>query len=168
MPLANSGLKLGLTDVHLLHSGGWKKLSNASVDRRTFNEMTAEVIGCAPERVIDYYGMVENLGVVYPDCAFGNKHVPVTAEVIVRDPQTLAPVREGATGLVQVCSVLPESFPGHLLLTDDLATVIADDGCPCGRPGLAFRFSGRARHAEVRGCGNLECGRQRALEVSMS
>ena len=42
--------------------------------------------GCSADRVIDFYGMVENVGVIYPDCAEGNKHVPVFGDVIVRDP----------------------------------------------------------------------------------
>ena len=119
----------------------------------------AQVFGCAPERVIDFYGMVENVGVIYPDCAEGNKHAPAFGEVIVRNPLTLEPVGQGETGLIQVCSVLPTSFPGHLLLTEDLAEVIALDGCPCGRRGIAFRFAGRAPKSEVRGCGNIQTER---------
>ena len=105
--------------------------------------------------------MVENVGVVYPDCEQGNKHVPTFAEVIVRDPLTLEPVEAGQRGLVQVCSVLPTSFPGFLLLTEDMAEVIGHDGCPCGRRGTHFRFAGRAPKAEVRGCGNVETTRSR-------
>lgn len=165
-PLAESGLDLGLADIHLLHSGGWKKLAAEAVSKADFTAAAASVFGCAPERVIDYYGMVENLGIVYPDCRCGNKHAPVTGEAIVRDPLTLAPVGEGETGLLQVCSVLPESFPGHLLLTEDLATVVLEDGCPCGRPGLAFRFAGRAPRTETRGCGNVDACRPQPQEVT--
>jgi phenylacetate-coenzyme A ligase PaaK-like adenylate-forming protein len=117
------------------------------------------VFGCSPGQVIDYYGMVENVGVVYPDCECGNKHVPAFAEVIVRDPLTLAPVEAGQQGLVQVCSVLPTSFPGFLVLTDDMAEVIGYDGCACGRRGIHFRFARRVPKAEARGCGNLESTR---------
>ena len=100
--------------------------------------------------------MVENVGVVYPDCEQGNKHVPAFADVIIRNELTLEPVAVGQRGLVQVCSVLPTSFPGFLLLTEDIAELIHQDGCPCGRQGTAFRFVGRAPKAEVRGCGNVE------------
>ena len=77
----------------------------------------------------------------------------------MRDPLTLRPVEAGETGIVQVCSVLPTSFPGHLLLTEDLATVVAYDGCSCGRPGIAFRFAGRVPAAEIRGCGDVAARR---------
>jgi hypothetical protein len=100
--------------------------------------------------------MVENVGVVYPDCERGNKHVPAFAEVIVRSPLSLAPVKAGKQGLLQVCSVLPTSFPGFLVLTEDMAEIIHYDGCPCGRRGTCFRFAGRVPKAEVRGCGNVE------------
>jgi hypothetical protein len=77
----------------------------------------------------------------------------------VRNPLTLEPVAPGEHGIVQVCSVLPTSFPGHLLLTEDMAQVIAYDGCPCGRRGISFRFAGRVPKAELRGCGNIESKR---------
>ncbi|HEX2714493.1 MAG TPA: hypothetical protein VHM88_20050, partial [Candidatus Acidoferrales bacterium] len=89
----------------------------------------------------------------------GNKHVPAFADVVVRDPLTLVPVAVGQRGLVQVCSVLPSSFPGFLVLTEDMAEIIGYDQCPCGRRGTSFRFAGRVPKAEVRGCGNLETAR---------
>jgi hypothetical protein len=158
-PLMAESACLGLPNVHILHSGGWKRLQHQSVDKKVFNEGLAQVFGCSPDRVIDFYGLVENVGVIYPDCAEGNKHAPAFGEVIVRNPLTLEPVGKGETGLIQVCSVLPTSFPGHLLLTEDLAQVIALDGCPCGRRGIVFRFAGRAPKAEVRGCGNIQTER---------
>ena len=112
-----------------------------------------------PENVLDFYGMVEAVGVIFPDCAAGNKHAPVFGDVIVRNALTLDPVAAGESGIVQVCSVLPSSFPGHLLLTEDVAQVLAYDGCPCGRRGISFRFAGRVPKAELRGCGNLEIKR---------
>ena len=105
------------------------------------------------------YGMVESVGIIYPDCPAGNKHVPGFGEVIVRTPLTLEPVAARGQGFVQVCSVLPTSFPGHLLLTEDRAKVIAYDGCACGRRGISFRFAGRIPKTELRGCGNLQVSR---------
>jgi phenylacetate-coenzyme A ligase PaaK-like adenylate-forming protein len=158
-PLLVENVILGLTNVHILHSGGWKLLHAEAVDKRTFNANVAQVFGCTADRVIDFYGMVENVGVIYPDCAEGNKHVPAFADVIIRNALTLQPVKVGQQGLVQVSSVLPTSFPGFLLLTEDIAELIHEDDCPCGRRGTAFRFIGRAPKAEIRGCGNLEVRR---------
>jgi phenylacetate-coenzyme A ligase PaaK-like adenylate-forming protein len=155
-PLQRQGITLDVPNVRVLHSGGWKRLHEQAVTRDVFASGVASIFGCSPDRVIDYYGMVENVGVIYPDCDQGNKHVPAFADVIVRDPLTLAPVKAGQRGLIQVCSVLPTSFPGFLLLTEDMAEVIDYDRCPCGRRGISFRFAGRAPKAEARGCGNLE------------
>jgi phenylacetate-coenzyme A ligase PaaK-like adenylate-forming protein len=155
-------VSLGMPEVHILHSGGWKLLQEEAVDKESFNEGVARVFGCSAERVIDFYGMVENVGVIYPDCPEGNKHVPAFADVLVRNPLSLDPVHEREQGIVQVCSVLPTSFPGNLLLTEDVAEIVAYDGCRCGRRGTCFRFVGRVAKAELRGCGNFERKRQQA------
>jgi hypothetical protein len=155
-PLQAEGICLNLPKVRIFHSGGWKRLQDQAVEKTVFNEGLARLFGCSPDRIVDFYGMVESVGVIYPDCAAGNKHGPVFGDVIVRNPLTLEPVEAGEHGIVQVCSVLPTSFPGHLLLTEDMAQVIAYDGCPCGRRGISFRFAGRIPKAELRGCGNIE------------
>jgi Acyl-protein synthetase, LuxE len=158
-PLQRAGVALNLPNVRVLHSGGWKRLQQEAVSKDTFADGVATVFGCSPERVTDFYGMVENVGVVYPDCEHGNKHVPAFADVVIRNELTLQPVAVGERGLVQICSVLPTSFPGFLVLTEDIAELIYHDGCACGRRGTAFRFVGRAPKAEVRGCGNMEAVR---------
>jgi Acyl-protein synthetase, LuxE len=162
-PLQSRGITLEMPNVRVLHSGGWKRLQQQAVTKDAFIQGVASAFGCASDRVVDFYGMIENVGVVYPDCEHGNKHVPAFAEVIIRNPLTLEPVAPGQQGLVQVCSALPSSFPGFLLLTEDIAELIAYDGCPCGRRGTSFRFISRAPKAEVRGCGNLEAARERTL-----
>ena len=158
-PLAAEGVCLNLTKARILHSGGWKRLQDQAVEKHVFNEQLARVCGCSPDRIVDFYGMVEAVGVIFPDCPAGNKHAPAFGDVIVRNPLTLDPIAAGETGIVQVCSALPASFPGHLLLTEDMAQVLAYDGCPCGRRGISFRFAGRIPRAELRGCGNLESKR---------
>ncbi len=158
-PLLSEGITLNLPKARILHSGGWKRLQDQAVEKEVFNRELARTFGCSPDRVVDFYGMVETVGVIYPDCPEGNKHAPSFGDVIVRDPLTLEPVAPGEYGIVQVCSVLPTSFPGHLLLTEDCAQVMAYDGCPCGRRGISFRFAGRIPKAELRGCGNLQISR---------
>ena len=158
-PLMAEGITLNLPKARILHSGGWKRLQDQAVEKDVFNQELARTFGCSPDRIVDFYGMVETVGVIYPDCSEGNKHAPAFGDVIVRDPLTLERVAEGEYGIVQVCSVLPTSFPGHLLLTEDWAQVISYDGCSCGRRGISFRFAGRVPKAELRGCGNLQISR---------
>jgi len=57
--------------------------------------------------------------------------------------------------LVQVLSLLPYSYPGHSLLTEDLGVLVGEDGCACGRPGRYFLVHGRQESAEVRGCSDV-------------
>jgi hypothetical protein len=163
LPLRARGICLNMPNVRVLHSGGWKRLEAQAVTRTAFAEGVAAVFGCADTKVLDFYGMVENVGVIYPDCEHGNKHVPAFGAVVVRDPLTLAPVEVGQQGLVQICSALPTSFPGFLVLTEDIAEIVHEDGCPCGRRGTAFRFVKRVPKAEVRGCGNVEPVRERSF-----
>ncbi|MBV6633830.1 MAG: acyl-protein synthetase [Alphaproteobacteria bacterium] len=153
--LQDKGIKLNLKNAKVLHSGGWKKLTSEAVDKATFNQRVAEVVGCTPADVIDFYGMVENLGVVYPDGPTGFKHPPIFGGVVIRDPLTLEPVSPGETGLLQVCSIVPTSFPGWLLLTDDMAELVGYDDPESRRPGPYFRLKGRAPKAEIRGCGEV-------------
>src|SRR5207302_536577 len=72
------------------------------------------------------------------------------SDVVIRDPQTWEPQPTGIPGLIEVVSTLPWSYPGHVLLTDDVGVVDSvDDG---ERPGKRFRVLGRLPRAEPRGC----------------
>jgi hypothetical protein len=79
MPLQAKGVSLGMPNVHVLHSGGWKRLRDKAVTPAAFAKGVASVFGCAEEQILDFYGMVENVGIIYPDCEHGNKHVPAFA-----------------------------------------------------------------------------------------
>jgi hypothetical protein len=142
--------RLPKTKGILIHSGGWKKLESARVDAATFNAAAGEFLGL--ERVINFYGMVEQVGSVFFENELGCLHTPAFAEVIVRDPFTLQPLPAGRRGLIQVISVLPESYPGHSLLTEDLGEWVGADEPAAGIPGRFFRVQGRAPRSEIRGC----------------
>ena len=58
----------------------------------------------------------------------------------------------GTPGGAQMLSGLPESYPGHSILTEDLARVEATDCCACGRRGKTVSILGRVPRAELRGC----------------
>jgi hypothetical protein len=144
----------GATQAFLLHSGGWKKLAAQAVSKDKFGARAAAVLGCAPSRILDFYGMVEQVGTVFVDCAAGNKHAPAFADVLLRRPLTLAPVHSGETGIIEVLSALPSSYPGHALITEDQGVLVGEDDCPCGSRGRYFRFTGRVERTELRGCGD--------------
>ncbi|MNK26001.1 Acyl-protein synthetase, LuxE [compost metagenome] len=134
----------------LVHGGGWKKMDEQKVDNSAYKAALSETFGI--ERVHNYYGMVEQVGSIFFECEHGHLHAPAYADVIVRDLQDLQPVAHGTTGAIQVLSLLPESYPGHSLLTEDLGVIHGEDDCPCGRPGKHFGVLGRIKNVEIRGC----------------
>jgi len=155
-PYHGAGRRLALPpESAVLHIGGWKKLAAESVDPARFNAMAVEVLGVAAERIVDVYGFTEQMGMNYPECAAGNKHVPAFGEVFVRDPVTLELLPDGREGLLHCVCPLPHSYPGISVVTDDLAVIIGHDDCACGRLGTAFRVTGRAAQSEIRGCGDI-------------
>lgn len=134
----------------LVHSGGWKKLADQAVTPAAFKAALRDRTGI--ERVHNFYGMAEQTGTVYVECEQGHLHAPDSGDVVIRDPVTWAEAPRGEPGVVEVVSVLPESYPGHALLTEDLGRVVAVDDCPCGRLGQAIEILGRIPKAELRGC----------------
>ena len=95
--------------------------------------------------------MAEQVGSVFVECEAGHLHAPQLADVVIRDPYTLAPLPQGQTGLIQVLSAIPSSYPGHSILTEDKGRVLGTDDCPCGRKGRYFEVHGRLPKTEVRG-----------------
>jgi len=148
------GLSFAAPHAQLLHSGGWKKLTAQAVSKDEFNARTGAVLGMPPAGALDFYGMVEQVGTVFVDCPAGNKHAPAFADVVIRRPHTLEPVAPGEVGIIEVVSVLPTSYPGQALITEDQGELRGVDDCPCGRKGQYFRFTSRVERVEVRGCGD--------------
>lgn len=142
----------------LIHGGGWKKLADQRISAARFKQELRET--CGLTRVHDYYGMVEQTGTIYMECECGHLHAPVWSDITIRRPGDFSVAEMGETGLIQVSSVLPRSYPGHLLLTEDEGRVLGEDDCPCGRKGKYFEVLGRVKRAEVRGCSDTyEAGR---------
>lgn len=146
----NQRIQLPLGNSILIHGGGWKKLNDEAVSNEVFKQALFEQFQIP--LIHNYYGMVEQVGSIFMECEHGYFHTPGFADVIIRDFETLKPVANGTKGIVQVISTLPQSYPGHSLLTEDVGTIHGEDNCPCGRMGKYFTLEGRIPKAEVRGC----------------
>ncbi len=146
-------LGISLPGAVLVHGGGWKSLAAQAVSREVFAGTLRA--SCGIERVCDYYGMVEQIGSVFPQGECGLLHAPNHADVIVRDPVTWAAVPDGFEGVIEVLSALPTSYPGHAILTEDRGTVVVRDGCACGWRGAGIAVHGRLAQAELRGCSDV-------------
>ncbi len=148
--LKELNIKLDLSNGILIHGGGWKKLVNEAVSKEEYKQSLNDV--CGIKSVHDYYGMVEQTGCIYMECEYGHLHASIFSDVIIRNPRDFSIAKTGEKGLIQVCSLLPESYPGHSLLTEDEGIVLGEDDCPCGRKGKYFKILGRIKNAEIRGC----------------
>jgi phenylacetate-coenzyme A ligase PaaK-like adenylate-forming protein len=156
--LARAGRTLDLTGAVLLHGGGWKKLTNEAVSSPVFRQRLREVSGL--DRVHDYYGMVEQTGSIYLECSEGYLHASIYSDVITRRASDFRPASFGEAGIIEVVSMLPASYPGHALLTEDEGVILGEDDCPCGRYGKYFQVLGRIKDAEIRGCSDTYAASQ--------
>ncbi|MCR4615562.1 MAG: acyl-protein synthetase [Clostridiales bacterium] len=148
--LKDEGISFDLSDGILIHGGGWKKLISEAVSHDEFHKRL-EVV-CGLRSIHDYYGMVEQTGCIYMECEHGHLHASNFSDVIIRRPIDFSEAEIGETGIIQVVSTIPESYPGHSLLTEDEGAVLGVDDCPCGRKGKYFKINGRLKSAEIRGC----------------
>ncbi|MDN3679457.1 acyl-protein synthetase [Vibrio tapetis subsp. quintayensis] len=144
--------KIDLSNAVLIHGGGWKKLQNESVTPEEFGKALNRVCSIPEEQIHDYYGMVEQTGSIYMQCSHGHLHVSHYSDVIIRRAADFSICDIGERGIIQVLSVLPHSYPGHSLLTEDEGVLLGEDNCPCGRKGKYFKIFGRLKNAEIRGC----------------
>jgi phenylacetate-coenzyme A ligase PaaK-like adenylate-forming protein len=141
----------------MIHGGGWKKLYEQSVDNDVFRNGIAEV--CGIKKVHSYYGMVEQTGSIFMECEYGHLHASIFSDVIIRDHRNFESLGVGKEGLIQLISILPTSYPGHLILSEDLGELLGEDDCPCGRMGKYFKVHGRIQDAEIRGCSDTYASR---------
>ena len=148
--LRKYGKTIDLANGILVHSGGWKKLQDQAVDNASFKRTLARCTGI--RRCHNFYGMVEQVGSIFVECEAGVLHAPSFAEIIVRNPLDWSECSPHETGLIEVLSLLPRSYPGHILLTEDRGRLLGEDDCPCGRKGRYFQVFGRLPKAELRGC----------------
>ena len=140
---------INIENAIMLHGGGWKKLTDQSVDNNTFKKEIKKVSSISS--IYNYYGMVEQSGSIFIECEEGYLHTSIYSDVIMRrNDFTICDKNE--TGIIQVISLLPTSYPGHSILTEDSGVIIGEDDCSCGRNGKYFFVTGRIKSAEVRGC----------------
>lgn len=148
--LKTAGVRLALDNGILVHGGGWKKLTEQAVDNEAFKKAVADVSGVAG--VYNYYGMVEQTGSIFMECEAGHLHASIFSDIVIRDHRDFSPLPAGRKGLIQLLSLLPSSYPGHSILSEDAGRVLGEDDCSCGRKGKYFMVEGRIKNAEARGC----------------
>lgn len=131
----------------LIHSGGWKKLQNQSIDNASFKSNLSSI---GINKVYNFYGMVEQIGSIFLEDD-GFLYTAKHSDVIIRDLNTLQPLPNGTPGVIQVISSLPKSYPGHSILTEDIGVIHHTNSSGS----KAFSVLGRVAKVELRGCSDV-------------
>ncbi|MDR2642412.1 MAG: hypothetical protein LBC74_06420 [Planctomycetaceae bacterium] len=150
LPLKKAGIHLPLDNAILIHGGGWKKLADQAVNNESFKSKLYEQVGI--QEIFNYYGMVEQTGSIFMECQHGNLHTSIFSDLIIRNTKDFEPLPKNKSGLIQLVSLLPTSYPGQSILTEDIGEITGIDQCECGRLGKTFKIHGRIKNAESRGC----------------
>ncbi len=150
--LEKTKLKLNLSNCILLHGGGWKKLADKKITNDKFINKIKK--NTSIKKIINYYGMIEQTGSIFFECEHRYFHTSIYSDILIRD-KMLNIQKFGKEGIIQLLSIVPSSYPGNIILTEDMGTIFGEDDCICGRKGKYFRVSGRIPNAELRGCSNV-------------
>lgn len=147
------GLGLDFSNAILIHSGGWKKMAERAIGNEEFRAALGTEFGLG--KIHNFYGMVEQLGSIFLEGADNLLYPPNFSDVLIRCPETWEVLPVGQPGVIQVVSLLPHSYPGHSLLTEDLGVIEAVDPTPGRWMGHGLRVLGRMKKAELRGCSDV-------------
>ena len=140
------------SNAFLIHGGGWKKMEQKKINRIQLNSELEKKF--AIKNIRNYYGLVEQIGSIFFECKCGYFIASNFSEIIIRD-ENLKISKKGEKGLVQLLSLLPTSYPGHSILTEDIGEIVHDSKCKCFGHGKRFLIHGRLQNAELRGCSNI-------------
>ena len=146
--------KLNLKNAFVIHGGGWKKIENKKISKRQFNDNLKNLFKI--KKIFNYYGLVEQIGSIFFDCPkcllFKENEY---SKVLVRD-KNFKIINDNRTGLIQLVSKLPTSYPGHSILTEDYGKIINKKKCSCQiEDEKRFEIYGRANQSDPRGCSDV-------------
>ena len=92
--------------------------------------------------------MIEQTGSIFFECKYGFFHTSKYNDIIIRG-KNLEVLKNNYKGLVQLISLLPKSYPGNSILTEDLGIIHGEDNCKCGNFGKYFTIEGRIQNSDV-------------------
>lgn len=138
-------LRFRLPPGSVVFETGGAKTRGDTLDRSRLHARLEERLGISRQRVVQEYGMTELTSQAYTDnLRDGDPDLflcPPWMRARVVDPESLAELPAGRTGLLAVLDLANLGSAVHVL-TEDLGQT-TDTG---------FRLAGRARGAELRGC----------------
>jgi len=131
--------------------GGWKQFEGQKVEKEELYRLAETVLGISEKDCVEFFGAVEH-PILYTSCSHHHFHVPVYSRVIIRDPDTMAPVPNGTPGLVNLLTPMAKSMPILSIMTDDLGILHDSHTCPCGIQSPWLEILGRVGVADIVTC----------------
>tara|TARA_B100000767_G_C19771275_1_gene540161 strand:+ start:2228 stop:3241 length:1014 start_codon:yes stop_codon:yes gene_type:complete len=137
----------------VLHGGGWKKMNQIKVSNQLFKKNL--FLKNKFKKIINYYGLIEQTGSIFIECqkclCFNTNEF---SEILIRD-KNFNIIKNGQKGYIQLLSLLPKSYPGHSILTEDVGEIVKNKRCSCQSLGKQFLVHGRVENSEIRGCSDV-------------
>ena len=103
----------------LIHGGGWKKLENKGVSNNIFKRKIKKKFNI--NKIYNYYGLIEQTGSIFFECE-NSYFVSSIFQLLLEIKFNVLPNNQ--KGLVQLMSVLPTSYPGHNIITEDIGKIL--------------------------------------------
>ena len=151
--LDNKKLATDFRNGYLLHGGGWKKMENKKINNEKFKDFLKSKLNLS--RVINYDGLIEQTGSIFLECEkCGFFSSSEFSNIIIRG-KNFEVLKEGKKGLIQLLSILPRSYPGHSILTEDLGSLVKNS-CKLCFGKKSFQVHGRLQKSEIRGCSDAQ------------
>jgi hypothetical protein len=136
----------------LIHGGGWKKMEKIKVSNKIFKRKLNKFLKI--NHIINYYGLIEQTGSIFFECSKCGCFTPSEySEVLIRD-KNFKVLPKNKKGFIQLLSILPKSYPGHSILTEDIGQLI-NNNCKFCKIAKKFKVYGRAEQSEIRGCSDV-------------
>ena len=76
--------------------------------------------------------MIEQTGSIFIECKAGFFHTTIFSDIFVRD-LNLDILDFNKKGIIQLTSLIPTSYPGHNILTEDIGIIHGEDNCLAGK-----------------------------------
>lgn len=150
--LEEEGVRLRLPRGSMVTmGGGWKQFEGQKVEKEELYRLAESVLGIPEENCVEFFGAVEH-PILYTTCRRHHFHVPVYSRVLIRDPDTLAPVPNGTPGLVNLLTPMVGSVPVLSIMTDDLGVLHDGAECPCGIQSPWLELKGRVGVRDIVTC----------------
>ncbi len=149
--MKDKGIRLKMPKGSIISlGGGWKSFYKEKVDKESFYKLVEEVLGIDDKHVFEFFGAVEH-PILYTDCRNHHFHIPNYARVIIRDIETLEPVKPGQVGLINLLTPMMVGTPILSIMTDDLG-ILHEETCPCGEKSMYLEILGRSGLDDIKTC----------------